>query len=97
MPVIGDLTELKALGRIDSDAHDALLTSLLDAAESFVEEACCCRFVTTEQTKTDERLDGGGDPNNKPTAQDPTGGRPPPRHGRFASIVACFWPEPFLA
>ena len=44
LPVTSD--ELKAFGRIETDAEDALIAALLDAAVSHVEELCWRKFVT---------------------------------------------------
>jgi len=51
------LAEVKAMGRIDYSTHDTELTMLITQAEAFV--AAHCAFSLTEQTITDERMDGG--------------------------------------
>lgn len=48
--------EIKALGRIDYDSDDTLISLLIDEAESYVENYCDIRLSNSEYT---ERVDGG--------------------------------------
>lgn len=64
------LAEVKAVGRIDYSAHDAILQMLIDALETFVEEHCCIKLSSAEYT--DERCDGGHEqlwPKNLPLTE----------------------------
>ncbi len=50
------VAELKLFARIETDAHDTLLQTLLDGAESYAANECEIKFGSTEY---EERLDGG--------------------------------------
>lgn len=50
------VANIKALGRIDTDAHDALLAILLESAEAYIEEECQIKLSTGT---IEERVDGG--------------------------------------
>lgn len=60
------VAEVKALGNIDYDADDTLLSTLIESVESFVEEYCNIKLSSDDY---EERLDGDGRqlwPNNLP-------------------------------
>lgn len=58
------VAEVKAVGRIDYSTNDAVLQTLIDGAESYIEERCNIKL--SETVTTDERVDSDGGPNLYP-------------------------------